>query len=207
MIGNSNDLTRHNAFERTNHWIVAVCFVLAALSGMSLFHPFFWPLSLLFGGGVWTRIIHPFIGLLLVASFVPMFVRFRGFNRMKPADWDWIKRVWEMAQRGDDRNMPPQEKYNGAQKLIFWAACAFFLLMAFTGLAMWRAYFTFPVTLVRFAVVIHAAIGAVFIVMIILHIYAAIWVRGTINAMLYGTVSRAWAKQHHKIWYRQMTER
>ena len=26
-----------------------------------------------------------------------------------------------------------------------------------------------------------------------------------IRAMLYGTVTRAWAKQHHRGWYRQMT--
>lgn len=35
--------------------------------------------------------------------------------------------------------------------------------------------------------------------------HAAIWVRGTIRAMLYGTVTRAWAKQHHRAWYKQMT--
>ena len=29
--------------------------------------------------------------------------------------------------------------------------------------------------------------------LIIMHVYAAIWTRGTIRAMLYGTVTRAWA--------------
>ena len=32
-----------------------------------------------------------------------------------------------------------------------------------------------------------------------------IWVKGTIRAMWYGTVTRAWAKQHHRGWYRQVT--
>ncbi len=41
--------------------------------------------------------------------------------------------------------------------------------------------------------------------LIFVHVYAAIWTRGTIRAMLYGTVTRAWAKQHHRGWYRQMT--
>jgi formate dehydrogenase subunit gamma len=41
--------------------------------------------------------------------------------------------------------------------------------------------------------------------LIILHVYAAIWTRGTIRAMLYGTVTRAWAKQHHRGWYRKVT--
>ena len=207
MIRTPNDLERHNASERTSHWIVALCFVLTALSGLSFFHPFFWPLSQLFGGGVWTRILHPFTGLLVVIFFASMFVRFRRYNHMSKTDWRWVGRLGEMAQTADERNMPPQEKYNGGQKLIFWGASACLLLILLTGLVMWRAYFTFPVTLVRFAAVIHAAAAFVLIALIILHIYAAIWVKGTIDAMLYGTVSRAWAKQHHEIWYRQMTKR
>jgi formate dehydrogenase subunit gamma len=37
------------------------------------------------------------------------------------------------------------------------------------------------------------------------HIYAAIWTRESIDAMLYGEVRRAWAKQHHPAWFREMT--
>ena len=79
--------------------------------------------------------------------------------------------------------------------------------MTLSGITMWRAFFTFPVTLVRVASVIHAAVGAVFIGFIFIHIYAGIWTRGAVGAMVYGTVSRAWAKQHHPNWYRQMTGR
>ena len=43
------------------------------------------------------------------------------------------------------------------------------------------------------------------IMLIIMHVYAAIWTSGTIRAMFYGTVTRAWAKQHHRAWYRKMT--
>jgi formate dehydrogenase subunit gamma len=53
--------------------------------------------------------------------------------------------------------------------------------------------------------VVHAAIGAVMIGLIFVHVYAAIWVKGTIRAMWYGTVTRGWAKQHHRGWYRQVT--
>jgi formate dehydrogenase subunit gamma len=57
---------------------------------------------------------------------------------------------------------------------------------------------------VRFAAVVHAALGTVMIAVILVHIYAAIWTQGTIRAMLYGTVTRAWAKQHHENWYHQV---
>ena len=52
---------------------------------------------------------------------------------------------------------------------------------------------------------VHAAIAAIMIAMIFVHVYAALWVRGTVRAMVYGTVTRAWAKQHHRAWYRQVT--
>jgi len=70
---------------------------------------------------------------------------------------------------------------------------------------MWRAWFNLPVNLVRAASLLHAAAAVWMMGLIVLHIYAAIWTRGTIRAMLYGTVTRAWARQHHRGWYRKMT--
>ena len=204
MNPNPKDLMRYSARERANHWTVAICFVLAALSGLVFFHPAFWPLSGLFGGGVWTRILHPILGIVLVLSFAFLFVQLREQNRMTPADWEWLKHVREMAS-GDDRGMPAQGKYNGGQKLLFWAIAICLPLMALSGLVMWRAYFNFPVLLVRLAAVLHAGLGATMIGLILVHVYAAIWTKGTIRAMISGTVTRAWARQHHATWYRQMT--
>ena len=48
-------------------------------------------------------------------------------------------------------------------------------------------------------------VAYIVIALIMVHVYAAIWVKGTIRAMWYGTVTRAWAKQHHRGWYRQVT--
>jgi formate dehydrogenase subunit gamma len=80
-------------------------------------------------------------------------------------------------------------------------------LLILSGLVIWRAYFSylFPVGLIRFASVVHAASAAIMIGLIVFHIYAAIWTKESIGAMLYGRVRRAWAKQHHPAWYRDMT--
>jgi len=43
---------------------------------MSLFHPALFFLSDLFGGGTWTRILHPWLGLALLVSFTGLFLRF-----------------------------------------------------------------------------------------------------------------------------------
>lgn len=204
MIRDPKDLQRYNASERANHWTVGISFILLALSGLAFFHPAFFPLTQFFGGPTWTRILHPFIGVVMVLAFVVMFLRFKALNQMTPTDWEWVNRVKEMVD-GDDHNMPEQGKYNGGQKLLFWALAACVLLLAVSGILIWRAYFGFGVGLVRFGAVVHAAAAAVMIGLIMVHIYAAIWTKGTIRAMWYGTVTRAWAKQHHRAWYRQMT--
>jgi len=204
MIRDPKDLQRYTASERANHWVVGISFILLALSGLAFFHPAFYPLTQLFGGGVWARILHPFIGVLMAVSFLSIFLRFRSLNAMTQTDWDWVGRVREMVD-GNDHNMPEQGKYNGGQKLMFWGLAICMLLLTVSGVLLWRAYFGFGVNTVRLGAVVHAATAVAMIALIMVHVYAAIWVKGTIRAMWYGTVTRAWAKQHHRAWYRQMT--
>ena len=207
MKRDPNDLVRYTAAERVNHWAVGIAFILLALSGLAFFHPLFFPLTQLFGGGTWARILHPFIGVLMALSFLAMLARFWKLNLMTPTDWEWLRRVREMVD-GNDQNMPEAGKYNGGQKLLFWLVVVCMAVLIVSGLIIWRAYFSalFPVGLIRLASVAHAAAAAFMIGLILVHIYAAIWTRGTIRAMSYGTVSRAWAKQHHRRWYKEMTE-
>ena len=197
---------RYTASERANHWLVALTFFLAALSGMAFFHPVFYPLSHLFGGGVWARILHPLFGVAILFFFGSMYLRFRKICVMTPTDWDWLRHVREMI-RGDDRAMPESGKLNGGQKLLFWLLAACMALLILSGIVIWRAYFSFlfPEGLIRFAAIVHAAAGALMVGLIIGHIYIAIWTRESIDAMLYGNVRKAWAKQHHPAWFREMT--
>lgn len=206
MKRDPKDLVRYTAPERANHWAVGMAFILLALSGLAFFHPAFYPLNQLFGGGVWARILHPFIGVVMALSFLAMFFRFWKLNIMTPTDKEWLSRIREMVD-GDDHNMPEAGKYNGGQKLLFWLLVACMVLLTVSGIVIWRAYFSalFPIGLIRLSSVVHAAAAAGMITLIIVHVYAAIWTRGTIRAMWYGTVSRAWAKQHHPAWFRQIT--
>jgi len=206
MKNDSKKLPRHTPFERANHWFTAITYILVALSGLCFFYPAFYPLNQLFGSGVWTRILHPFFGVVMLISFGIMFLHYRQLSIMTPTDWEWMKHVREMVD-GDDRNMPEAGKFNGGQKLLFWMLVACMALLILSGIVMWRAYFSllFPVAVIRFASVVHAAAATIMIGLIILHIYAAIWTRESIDSMLYGSVRRAWAKQHHPAWFREMT--
>ena len=205
MKNDPNKILRYTPFERANHWLAAISFILLALSGLAFFHPAFYPLTQLFGGGVWTRILHPFIGVLMCLSFGVMFFNYRKLNVMTPADREWLSHVREMVD-GDDRHMPEAGKFNGGQKLLFWLLVASVALLVLSGIVIWRSYFAFlfPAAVIRLASVVHAVAATVMIALIIFHIYAAIWTKESIDAMLYGHVRRAWAKQHHTAWFRQM---
>ncbi len=204
MIRNPRDLKRYTASERANHWIVGICFILLGLSGLAFFHPAFYPLTQLFGGGPWTRILHPYVGVVMALFFIIMVARFWRLNVMEQRDIEWLKNIDQMVD-GDDHNMPEQGKYNGGQKLLFWGLVLFMLVLLVSGVLMWYAWLTLPVDVVRLASVLHSVAAFAIIGLIILHVYAAIWTRGTIRAMMYGTVTRAWAKQHHRGWYRKVT--
>ncbi|MNG42144.1 Formate dehydrogenase, cytochrome b556(fdo) subunit [compost metagenome] len=62
----------------------------------------------------------------------------------------------------------------------------------------------FGIELIRLAAVAHAAAAFVLITSIIVHIYAGIWIKGSMGAMLTGKVSRAWARKHHPGWYKEI---
>jgi formate dehydrogenase subunit gamma len=202
----NNLVQRYTPKERANHWIVAISFVLAALSGLALFYPAFFALAALFGGGSSTRILHPFIGVVMFAFFLAMSAMFWRLNRINDVDRKW------MAQVGDymrNRHTQPLDvgKYNAGQKYLFWTLVVTMWLLALSGVVMWRPWFAdaFPIWLNRFAVVVHAASAFVLIAGIMIHVYAAIWTRGSMRAIVRGTVTRAWAKHHHPGWYRETT--
>jgi len=51
--------------------------------------------------------------------------------------------------------------------------------------------------------VMHALFAFILICAIIVHIYAAFWVRGSMRAMTRGTVTPGWAWKHHRAWFRE----
>jgi formate dehydrogenase subunit gamma len=201
-------LERYTAGERQNHWFIALMFVLAALSGLAFFHPGFFFFANLFGGGSWARILHPFIGVLMAIGFVIMYAKFAGQNKMTDADREWRAKMGEML-KGNKAAMPPVGKYNAGQKMVFWTMTFSLLVLVVTGFVFWRPYFAhfFGVDLLRAAVLLHSVAAVVLILSVIAHVYAAIWVKGTLRAMTRGTVTEKWAKLNHPLWHEEMVKK
>lgn len=198
-------IVRYPARTRMNHWLVAILFFCAGLTGLAVFHPFFYPLVNLFGGGVWTRILHPFFGVVMVLGFLGLFFAMWRENTLNAGDRAWLKAAPDLL-KGHEEEMPPVGKNNAGQKLVFWSAAICLLVLLVTGFMFWQPWFAdaFSVPLRRVAVLLHAFSATVLILTIIVHIYAAIWVKGSVQAMTRGTVSEGWARFHHPLWWRQI---
>jgi len=202
----SKTIQRYSDSDRMNHWFIAIMFFLSALSGLAFFHPSLFFLNNLFGGGTWTRILHPFLGVLMFLGFIIMFFRVVKDNMFKREDKQWRKQSGRMLRGEVDPNLPVG-KYNFGQKMIFWLMTLSLLALVITGVLFWRPWFApnFSVEVLRAASLIHAISAWVLLLSVIVHIYAAIWVKGTMRAMTQGTVTEEWAKTHHPLWYKETT--
>lgn len=196
-------IQRYNKAERVNHWIVAGCFVLLAISGLAFFYPAFFWLTGVFGTPQLARIIHPFVGVVMFLGFFIQFFRYWKYNLMEKEDVKWFTSVGQIL-KGEE--VGDTGKYNAGQKIMFWLMTVCMLTLLATGFIAWRPYFAdmFPIPLIRIALLLHAVSALVLIAGIIVHVYAAIWIKGTIRAMVEGVVTQAWAKAHHPRWYREI---
>jgi formate dehydrogenase subunit gamma len=200
-----NLILRHGNASRVAHWAVAIVFTFLFLSGLALFHPFFFWLSAAFGGGPLMRVIHPFAGATLVLLFYPYAAGHLRDNRWLPADGRWMQHMFAYM-RNEHPDVGLTGKYNAGQKLMFWSMIPLIAILACTGVVLWRPWFAprFTNETRRLAGLIHAVSAFIMFVGIGIHVYAAIWTKGSIHAMVRGTVTRAWARFHHPGWYREV---
>jgi formate dehydrogenase subunit gamma len=203
--GNPVTVDRYTPAARINHWITAASLVLLALSGLALFHPSLFFLTGLFGGGETTRAIHPWIGVVLFFGFLGLFLRFWRANLWKGEDGTWMRRLSDVL-RSNEEKLPEVGKYNAGQKMVFWLMSVLIIVLISSGLVIWDQYFSqyTSVEQKRAGVLIHSLAAIVIICVWIVHVYAAIWVRGTIRAMVKGSVTGGWAWRHHRKWLREL---
>lgn len=205
-VVHKGELLRHPVYTRVLHWLVAISFVLALLSGFAIYSPwlFRW-LTPLFGGGAMTRFLHPWFGLAFELFFL-----FQFFNWLVPMAWTradsrWMRRIREYTT--NKQRMEPEDVgfFNGGQKLYFWAIVFSGVLFLITGVLIWFDDLT-PRWLVAVSYVLHDIAGLIMLAGFIIHIYeGTAAMPGTFRAMTNGTVSREWAWTHHPGWYADVT--
>jgi formate dehydrogenase subunit gamma len=203
-----SELPRHNLYTRVVHWIVAIFFILALLTGLAIFTPWLYAwIAPLFGGGASTRFLHPWFGLGFVVAFILQMI-----NWLRPMSWSeddrqWLRRLREYA--GNQEKFEPEYvgKFNAGQKLWFWSIVVSSIVFLITGLLMWWPEI-FGRVAMWIAYFFHDVASLLMFGGFIIHIYeGTVQLPGTLRSMTRGTVTKRWAWTHHPSWYREMTGR
>ena len=129
---------------------------------------------------------------------------------------------------------PPARKFNAGQKLVFWSVVVLGVSISISGLSLLFPFklplfaSTFehlnviglpqllglgelPATLtpheeMQLAQLWHSIVAFVFIAIVIAHIYiGSLGMQGAFDAMGKGEVDEQWAKEHHGLWYEEVT--
>lgn len=202
------ELLRHPVYTRVLHWLVAISFVLALLSGFAIYSPWLYRwLSPLFGGGPMTRFLHPWFGL-----FFDIFFLFQFLNWFAPMAWTssdskFVRHIKEYATNTEALEPAETGFFNGGQKLYFWLIVASAVLFLLTGILLWFDN-VFPRILVAISYVLHDIAALLMLAGFIVHVYEGTAAQpGTFQSMTNGTVTEEWAWTHHPAWYTEATGR
>lgn len=189
-----------SGFERVVHWFYAISFILLFITGFGLmFHSFSF-ISAIFGGYEWMKLFHNYSGLVFgVSTFLALIVWFKDAAVFTNNDIAWLKKGGGYFWKVED--VPEPGRFNAGQKLYFILKIILGIIMFLTGLMMW-----FPITLgltrglVLLCYPLHVFGVVILAGVVVVHIFLGTASPGTIQAMLTGKVTRAWARLQHGAW-------
>jgi formate dehydrogenase subunit gamma len=206
MTRNEERVPRFNFQERAIHWLAALSFLYAALTGLALWSPRLFWLASIFGGGNTVRGWHPWGGLIFSVALGFMFRNWAGQMRLDAEDRAWLRQAHRYATH-DEEGLPEAGRFNAGQKMLFWTQSTSTLFLFFSGLALWFPE-TMPRSLRLAAILIHPIAAIISIGGIIVHIYmGTAAVPEAFRGMIQGWVRPGWAASHHPKWYREIRKR
>jgi len=222
--GPSGDtIQRFNGVERFAHWLVAVTFILLAITGLNLqFGRYFLPdvmgaeaFASMSAAAKW---VHNWIAFAFMAGLVLIFVLWVRHNIPNKDDLVWLAHGGGLFTTGDH---PPSRKFNAGQKMIFWLVILGGASLSLSGWAllnpfdttMWQSTLQIfdsdvvvtPMQEMQYSVIWHATMSGVMIAIILAHIYiGSVGMEGAFAAMGSGHVDKNWAKEHHGLWVEEV---
>ncbi len=135
-------LERFKGIERFGHWLLAISFIVLALTG----------LNLLFGRSliipligkeafatitIWGKVVHNYVAFPFMAGLILVFLMWVLHNLPTFTDIKWLAMGGGVLVKGVH---PPARKFNAGQKLIFWAVVVGGLSLSLSG---WALLFPF----------------------------------------------------------------
>jgi len=200
-------ILRFTSMERFAHWLMAVSFIVLALTGLNLVFGRAVILPI-FGEGAfgtlssWGKVAHNYMGFAFMLGLVLSFLYWVVHNIPNKTDIEWLSKGGGLFVKGVH---PPAKKFNAGQKGIFWAVTIGGAALSFTGVMLlfpgmaggeagWQLY-----------QIIHGVVAAILTAIIIAHIYiGSVGMEGAFDAMGSGEVDLNWAKEHHSLWVEEV---
>jgi formate dehydrogenase subunit gamma len=195
---------RFAAYERINHWMTAVSFVVVALTGLVLLYGQFF-LRPIVGAGNYSTLatLNVLLHLGFAVPFICGVALMIGFwirqNLPTRTDMAWLA-------KGGGLLFPTKApvhayRFNAGQKLIFWLVVLGALLLLASGVSLVFPFFWLGMSGMQWALLLHAGIGLAMVAVILGHIYiGTVGMEGAFSAMWTGDVDRNWAREHHDLW-------
>jgi formate dehydrogenase subunit gamma len=200
----SKYIDRFSTKERVLHWFVTVTFFSLLLSGLGLYSRLFTGYFNLFGNGHNAILVHKVAGVLFFVSSLLLFLH----NRSRVTDFNEDDREWIRQGGGyltQEEIHLKVGKFNAGQKMFAVFIGLVTVVLGITGIFIWMPL-SFPRWLVQLSLMLHGLMFVGSIMFVVVHVYlATIGNPGTLEAMLWGKVSRVWARHHHPKWYKEVT--
>ena len=200
-------IERFDAVERASHWVMAICFVLLAITGIVIL----WGKHIIlpwlgYTGFSWltvaSKTMHNFVGPLFIFTLVVMFLLYVKDNIFRSYDVDWIKGAGGMFGGPEI----PSGKFNAGEKMWFWLGIVILgTVVSVTGVILDFPNWNQGRELMQQANVIHGVAAILFVGISFGHMYlGTLGVPGAYGAMRDGYVDETWAKEHHGVWYEEV---
>ena len=201
----TGEIERYSFSERVCHWTAGLGYLYCLATGLAFYSPYLFWMAIALGGGPTSRYWHPWIGLIFFASTIWMHRAWKSDVQITAQDREWLDKTKSYATN-QDQLVPAQGKFNAGQKVFYWAMFYGAILLLITGSAMWFPE-SIPASMgwIRpLVIILHVCAALITIGAFIIHVYMGVFmVPGSVSAMLFGYVSKDWAKAHHRLWYEE----
>jgi len=215
--------------ERTAHWLLAISFLVLAITGLNMLYGRYILLPMMgpeaFGTmtliGKWA---HHISSATFVIGLVWIILKWLPDNIPHWSDFVWLAKGGGFFSK---HSHPPAKKFNAGQKAIFWLVVLAGASTTLSGIALLMP-FEFAMFAKTFAAINsvlgtdlptqlsglqemqlhqlwHAIVALFLTAIIIAHIYiGTIGMEGGFEAMGSGKVDINWAKEHHSLWVKEL---
>src|ERR1700716_1249732 len=193
---------RFRAFERFSHWLTAVSFVVLGLTGLNMTFGKIVLLPLI-GPEAFSEIsqiakyVHNFTSFSFVAGLFLIIAIFFWDNLPAKVDIEWLKQGGGFIKS----KHAPAGRFNPGEKAVYWLSLTAGLAVSISGFLLLFPFYETNIAEMQLAQVVHAVVAALFIALILGHIYiGTLGMEGAFEAMGTGEVDLNWAKEHHDLW-------